>query len=382
TNLNAGSSTTYAIVVTNPATVAVSGVSVSDTFPGTLSGCTWTCSASAGGTCQSASGSGNIAATTNAIAGNNGTLSFSATCTSSSAATGSLVNTASTSYVNDTNAANNSATDTDAFVPGADLSITNSNGGATIIQGANTTYAIVVTNPATVAVSNVSVADTFPAALSGCAWTCSASSGGTCQAPSGSGNIATTTNTLAGSGGTLSFSATCTLSAAATGSLVDTATVSYANETNAANNSATDTDTITPAADLSLTNSDGVTSINAGATVNYTIQATNPPGNNVSSVSVADTFPPSLSGCTWTCAASNGGACEAPSGSGNIATSANSINKNGTLTYSASCTLSNSATGTLVNVAAIGYAGDGNTANNSATDTDTIVARSDLALTN
>jgi uncharacterized repeat protein (TIGR01451 family) len=48
TNLNAGANTTYAIVVTNPATVAVSGVSLSDTFPAGLSACTWTCSASAG----------------------------------------------------------------------------------------------------------------------------------------------------------------------------------------------------------------------------------------------------------------------------------------------------------------------------------------------
>src|SRR6185369_15710039 len=203
--LNAGNNTTYAIVVTNPATVAVSGVSLSDTFPAGLSACTWTCSASAGGTCQSASGSGNIATTTNSIAGNSGTLSFSATCTLSGTATGSLVNTASTSYTNDANAANDTATDTDTIVARADLSLTNSDGVTNLNAGSSTTYAIVVTNPATVAVSGVSLSDTFPAGLSACTWTCSASAGGTCQSASGSGNIATTTNTIAGSGGTLSF---------------------------------------------------------------------------------------------------------------------------------------------------------------------------------
>ncbi len=381
--LNAGAGTTYTITVTNPATVPVTGVGVSDTFPASLSSCNWTCNATAGGACQSASGGGNIATTTNSIAGSNGTLTFSATCTLAAAASGSLVNTASITSANDANPANDSATDTDTVVAQADLSISNTDGKTSILQGAGTTYTIIVTNPAAAQVSNVSVSDPFPATLSACTWTCAASGTGVCQSSNGSGNILTTTNAIAAGGGTLTFSASCTLSASATSSLANTATLAYANDTSAANNSATDTDTITPVADLSITNNDGASSVNAGASVTYMIVATNPSTNAVSSVAVADSFPASLSACSWTCAASSGGACQSPSGSGNIATTANTIAaNNGTVTFSATCTLAAATTGTLADTATVAYSGDSNAANDSATDTDTIVPQADLALTN
>jgi uncharacterized repeat protein (TIGR01451 family) len=331
---------TYTITATNPSAGAVSAVGVADSFPGTLSACTWTCSASSGGTCESASGSGDIATTSNTIAGS-GTLSFSATCTLASGATGSLANTATLSYASDGNAANNTATDTDTIVPSADLSISNSDGITRLNAGGSTTYAIVVTNPDPSTVGNVALGDSFPAGLSGCAWTCNASAGGACQSASGSGNIATTTNTIAGNGGTLTFGATCTLSASATGSLANTASVAYANDANAANDSVTDTDTINARADLSIANSDGVTAIVPGTNTTYAITVTNPATASVDNVPVSDTFPGTLSACTWTCSASSGGACQSASGSGNIATTTNTIaGSNGTLSFNATCTLS------------------------------------------
>ena len=369
--------------MTNPAAVAVSNVSVSDTFPGTLSGCAWTCAASSGGACQSASGSSNISTTANSIAGGNGTLTFGATCTLSASATGSLADTATVSYANDTNAANNNATDTDTITPLADLSLTNSDGVSSVNAGANVSYTITATNPSSNAVSGVSIADTFPATLSACTWSCATSSGGACQSASGSGNIATTTNSIAASGGTLTYSATCTLSASATGSLVNIAALAYAGDGNSTNNSAMDTDTIVPRADLALANSDGLTNINAGANTTYTITVTNPASVAVSGVGVSDTFPATLSACTWSCAASSGGACQSANGSGNIATTTNTIAAtSGTLTFNATCTLAASAAGSLANTAALSYANDNNAANNSVTDTDTILPQADLSMAN
>jgi hypothetical protein len=55
--------------------------------------------------------------------------------------------------------------------------------------------------------------------------------------------------------------------AAATGTLSNTATVTIAGDPNAANNSATDTDTPTPQADLSITKTDGVTTATPGGSV-------------------------------------------------------------------------------------------------------------------
>ena len=377
--LSPGAATTYTITVSNPSANAVSNVTVSDSFPASLAGCTWTCAASGTGSCPVAFGSGNISQSVVIAAG--GTVTFSATCTVFNTASGSVVNTASVSYANDPASGNNSATDTDGLGPTADLSITKTDGATSINAGANVTYTIVATNPATSAVSNVAVADTFPASLSACTWTCTASAGGACQSANGSGNFATTTNSIAANNGTLTFSATCTLSTTATGSLANTATVTYANDNNATNNSATDIDTIVPRADVSITKTDGATTVNAGANVTYTIVATNPVAAAISNVAVADTFPASLSACTWTCTASAGGTCENANGSGNVATTTNSIAASGTLTFSATCTLSTTATGSLANTATVSYANDNNAANNSATDTDTIVPRADLSIT-
>ncbi|MEZ5466336.1 MAG: IPTL-CTERM sorting domain-containing protein [Lysobacterales bacterium] len=131
----------------------------------------------------------------------------------------------------------------------------------------------------------------------------------------------------------------------------------------------------TPAtADLSISKTDGAISVNAGTSTVYTVAASNA-GPSAATGTVADTFPAACSGVTWTCAAAGGGTCTA-SGSGNI-------NQNVTLpvgasvTFTATCPVSIAATGSLANTATITAAAgitDPTPGNNSATDTDTIVA--------
>ena len=77
-------------------------------------------------------------------------------------------------------------------------------------------------------------------------------------------------------GGTVTFSVTATVTATA-GSVTNTATVappSGTTDPTPGNNSATDTDTVTPVADLAVTKTDGVTSVNAGGRTTYTIVVT------------------------------------------------------------------------------------------------------------
>src|SRR5436190_4175029 len=311
--VNAGGSLTYAITLTNPGNAATNSVAVADSFPSALT-CTWTCAASSGGSCA-ASGSGNI--TQNVNVGANGTVTFTASCGVSTSAAGSLVNTASMSYANDPDTDNNTATDTDTVVPRADLSITKTDGQTSANAGNPVTYTITVTNPSSNAVANVGVSDTFVATLSGCTWSCTASAGGSCQNANGGGNISTASNGIAGNGGTLVFSATCTLHAASIGTLINTATVSYANDPVSGNNSATDSEPIVPQSNLSITNSNGVSSVTAGAAVPaYTIVVTNPAGVVASKVGVTDAFPAALSGCSWTCSASSGSTCQTAASSG------------------------------------------------------------------
>jgi len=128
--------------------------------------------------------------------------------------------------------------------PGADLSITKTDGQTTVTPGSALTYTIVISNPSPIVVANAIVTDTFPATLVGVTWTCSASAGSACTA-SGSGSINETVMLVAG--GTVTFTASSILTTTASGTLSNTAYVvspPEANDPNSSNNSATDTDTI------------------------------------------------------------------------------------------------------------------------------------------
>ena len=260
----------------------------------------------------------------------------------------------------------------------ADLAITKTDGVTTAVPGGSVTYTITASNAGPDPVSGGTVADTFPAILT-CTWTCVGAGGGTCTA-AGAGNLSDTVNLPAG--GSVTYTASCAVSAAATGTLVNTATVSSAvGDPNAGNNSATDTDTLTPQADLAVTKTDGVTTATAGGPVTYTITASNSGPSDAPGATVADTFPAALT-CTWTCVGAGGGTCTA-AGAGNLGDTVN-LPAGGSVTYTASCTLSAAATGTLTNTATVAAPGgvtDPAPGNDSATDVDTVTAQADLVVT-
>ncbi|MBP8297061.1 MAG: DUF11 domain-containing protein, partial [Burkholderiales bacterium] len=264
--------------------------------------------------------------------------------------------------------------------PPPDLSITKTDGVATAIPGGSVTYTIVASNASAGNATGATVTDTFPASLTA-TWTCVGTLGGTCTA-AGSGNISDTVNLPAG--GSVTYTVSATISAAATGSLSNTATVATppgVTDPDPANNSATDIDTLTPQADLSITKTDGVTAVLPGGSVTYTIVASNAGLSNATGATVTDTFPASLA-ATWTCVGTLGGTCTA-AGAGNISDTVN-LPAGGSVTYTVSATVSPSATGTLSNTATVTAppgVTDSNQANNSATDTDTVTAVPDLSIT-
>jgi uncharacterized repeat protein (TIGR01451 family) len=379
TTATAGGSTTYTITASNAGPSSATGATVADTFPASLS-CSWTCVGAGGGTCT-ASGAGNINNTVNLPSG--GSVTYTATCTISPAATGTLSNTATVTApagVTDPTPANNSATDSDTLTASADLAISKTDGVTTATAGGSTTYTITASNAGPSTATGATVADTFPASLS-CSWTCVGAGGGTCTA-SGAGNINNTVNLP--SGGSVTYTASCTISPAATGTLSNTATVTApagVTDPTPANNSATDSDTLTASADLSISKSDGVTTATAGSSTTYTITASNAGPSTATGATVADTFPASLT-CTWTCAGAGGGTCTA-SGAGNINNTVN-LPSGGSVSYTASCSISGFATGTLSNTATVtAPAGvtDPTPGNNSATDSDTLAASADLSIT-
>ena len=191
TSVTPGGTVTYTIVVTNLGPAAVVGATVVDTMPPALTGVTWTCTASSGGSCP-ASGTGDINALVSLPAG--GSATFVVTGTVSSTAAGTLVNTASVTAppgTVDPVSGNDSATDSDPIVaspppppPAAvDLAIAKAHVGTFAPGQVGAQYQITVTNVGGTATSGlVTVTDVLPAgltatAIAGSGWSCTQTSG-------------------------------------------------------------------------------------------------------------------------------------------------------------------------------------------------------------
>ena len=179
-------------------------------------------------------------------------------------------------------------------------------------------------------------------------------------------------------GSTVTYTLTGTVNAAATGTLANTATVavpSGVTDPTPANNSATDTDTLTPQADLRITKTDGKSSVAAGSSDTYTIVVTNAGPSAVSGTTVIDAFPASYTNATFTAVGTGGASGFATSGSGSLNQSGIILPAGSTITYTVIGTISASATGSLSNTATVTVpagVSDPTSSNNSATDTDTI----------
>jgi uncharacterized repeat protein (TIGR01451 family) len=279
-----------------------------------------------------------------------------------------------------------------ATVPNPDLSITKTDGVATVYRGGPVAYTIVVTNSSAYPVTGT-VTDTVPASVTGVTWTCAASAGSTCTAASGAGNAINTSATLL-VGGTATYTVSGTVSAAASGTLTNTANVAvpaFLTDSNTANNTATDSDTINLNANLGITKTDGLANINPGSAVTYTIVVSNAGPDASNGSIVTDTVPATIAGVSWTCGAATGGAtCGAASGSGNNINTTANLPSGGSVTYTVSGTLATTATGTLSNTATVVTPASGVTdpndpartgaANNSATDNTSINSVPDVRI--
>ena len=389
-SVTAGGTTTFSITVTNNGPAEVTNATVVDTAPAGVTLGAWTCTVTnpgSGGSvttaCGAGSGSGNINTTVTMKIG--AVITYSVPASIAPDATGSLSNTATVTVpagVIDPVSSNDSATDTDTVNVVADLSVTKTDGVASAVPGASTSYTIVVSNNGPSSVTGASVSDLMPASIASDTYTAIQSGGASGFTASGSGNISDTVNMPAGS--TITYTVTATISASATGTLTNTATVSVpggVTDSNPANNSATDSDTLAPQADLAITKNDGVASVTAGASTVYTIVVTNNGPSGVTGATVTDTLPAAITSATFTAVASGGATGFTASGSGNLSDTVN-MPAGSTITYTVNASISAGASGSLSNTATVSApAGvtDTNPGNNSATDTDTITPAAVIA---
>jgi uncharacterized repeat protein (TIGR01451 family) len=374
-----GNPITYTVTVTNNGPSGAVGASVSDSLPPALTGVSWTSSRTGSASVTSgATGSGNsLAATVDIAAGAGNSVVFTVAGTIEPTATGTLTNTATVTApagISDTNTANNTAADRDSLTPQADLSITKTDGTATETPGATTTYTITVSNNGPSAVTGAQASDVLPADTT----FVSATSGATYDA--GANTVSFTTGTLA-PGDSTGFRLTLAISSSATGNLVNTATVAPpagTTDPNPSNNSATDTDTPAPVADLSITKTDGTATETPGANTTYTITVSNNGPSAVTGAEASDVLP-----ADTTFVSATGGATY-DAGTNTVAFTTGTLAAGDSSGFELTLAINSSATGNLVNAATVtpppGNT-DPNPSNNSATDTDSLTSSVDVSIT-
>ena len=241
----------------------------------------------------------------------------------------------------------------------ADLSITKTDnkGGSSVtgavggvVPGTGETYTIVVSNSGPSAVTGASVVDTLPAFFTSDTWTATQSGGASGFSASGSGNINDTVNLPVVS--SITYTVTGTVSPSATGTLINTATVTApagVTDPNLANNTATDTDTITPPS-LSVTET-GNGTVNSTDPVSFTIVVSNATGAGTGfGVVLSDPLPGGLAWTTDAGTITNGTLTDTI---GNLAAGSSvTIHVDAPTASGYSATLNNTATSTPTNGAA------------------------------
>jgi len=364
----AGKQLTYTIQVRNNSSALATGVLVTDTMP---AGVPFVSVSSTKGTCTR---SGNI------LTCRIPSLAANASATimlNVKPATPGTISNAATAVANEpeSDPADNTSTESTTITASSDLKVTVTDGKTAIAAGQKDTYTIKVNNVGPSSVTGATMTDTFPGIFTGVTFTATQSGGASGFAASGTGNINDTVTMPAGS--VITYKATGKLISSAAGTLSNTATVAApfgVSDPNTANNTATDSDTITFSADLKVTVNDGKTATVAGAKNTYTVIVSNNGPSNVSGAAINDSIPNTFTGVTYTATQSGGAAGFTAAGSGDIHNTV-AMPAGSKITYKATGAISASATGSLANTATVSAPSgvtDPNPANNSATDTDSL----------
>jgi uncharacterized repeat protein (TIGR01451 family) len=158
---------TYQVTATNSGTAKVNGMTIADTVPSSLTGVTWTCTATSGSSCGTASGSGNGVSVTGNVAPS-GVITLTITGTvADAAADTTITNTATVSMPSGftNNGTASDSVDT-AIAPAADLSTTKQVQGTTpVAPGRTFDYLITIANAGPSQATDVTATDVLPAAL-------------------------------------------------------------------------------------------------------------------------------------------------------------------------------------------------------------------------
>jgi uncharacterized repeat protein (TIGR01451 family) len=262
-----------------------------------------------------------------------------------------------------------------------DLNVSISNGRPASVPGTTTSYSIVVINRGPMTANNVQVTSVLPPTLTNGTWTCAASVNSRCQTPNGIGNVNARLDLPVGGQSNITINAQ--IPASANGQIALTALATQAPgviESNPVDNQATDIDNLTPRVSLTLSKSDGRTTVLPGQPVVYTIEVRNSGPSLANGISLTDNLPAELTAISWACNTSPGGNCSVTgTQTGNVNTLV-SLPPGGIATVVVNTTVRPAAQGTLSNTASITSPIDPGENNKSATDTTSILPLADLNL--
>lgn len=215
-----------------------------------------------------------------------------------------------------------------------------------------------------------------------CTWTCSATGGALCSAPSGSGSLDQAIEL--GVGAVLRYAFACTVGADPPASIGISGLVlatGGSDDFDLSNNETSLSLAVVRTANLSVTKTADPTIAEAGASLAYRVTATNL-GPDATGALLTDALPSGL-GCTWTCSVTGGAGCETATGSGDLSETI-SLPVGGVVTVDFACTVAADAAGVITNTATVSTlpgSEDPASGNDTSSTIVTVVPRADLVLT-
>ena len=277
----------------------------------------------------------------------------------------------------------------EAQAAGPNVTITISDGTGTAAPGAAQTYTIVVSNTGLDTETNIAVYCLLPSGTQNDLidptpnWTATASGGGTALSDSGkalasspvSDSFMTRVDLPAGA--TVTFILRVGIQSAATGSFSVRASLDDGSM------QATDTDILTPEADLSVTINDSKVSLVPGESAPFRISVTNNGPSDVIGAALSCLLPTGATGANWGPDGYYSGAYANPSNGTGALTSTINLLKGASYTFWFTVQTASTASGTMTTTATVASPViDSNPSDNSATDTDSFgnSSNADLAL--
>jgi uncharacterized repeat protein (TIGR01451 family) len=381
-----GGVVTWSVIVSNTGSVPADGTTVVDAVPAGIDATTWTCTASGGAACATASGAGaiNEVIPTFPVGAQ---VTFTITGDVSAAPPASVTNLASATPPGGGICSDGTAApcEADVSLPAApQVAVTKTaDPPGTLVPGGSVAYTIIVSNDGAVAAPGTTVTDAFPAGIVAANWTCVASGGAVCPNATSGGTVLPPApmidETIATfpAGGELTYTVIATVSATPPAVITNTVNVNPPGGVCLPANSAppcSDTVGNTPVPIVDLDKTAKATVAIPGGTVVYTLTARNTGSVPANGTVVADPMPAGLvAPFDWTCVASNGAVCPNATGTGDINETIAIFPAGGEVVWTITATVADTPPSPITNTAAATPPGGGICADGGAAPCDATV---------